>query len=91
MALVRGLDPAELTNAHAVAARDYILAVLLGEAREPKTKEEDRCDIGDCKRAGKGGRWIQCNTCGRWMHYKCAGIRRAPKVFTCCYCNAQYE
>ena len=60
---------------------------------EEEDEDEEYCQAKQCnieKYKGKVARWIQCDSCNKWLHFFCAGLdqrRKTPQNFICCQCD----
>ena len=91
LALVKGVPLEDLNHKHALAMRQYALAVLAKEGQKPGA-QRTVCDLESCCKPGFHSKWISCSVCGRWLHFKCVGLSIAPSgEYTCPVCIAQYE
>lgn len=62
--------------------RYHITDKLITTAKKPKA-QRTVCDMLQCKRPTKRNgaeRWIQCEVCGRWLHFLCLDITEAPET-----------
>jgi len=59
----------------------------------PPARERTCCDATDCNEPSEQSvRWISCDVCGRWLHFLCVGLTRAPRgSYVCVVCRAQYD
>jgi len=68
----------------------YVRSRLISHGQITKSNDK-RCEMKDCSNEGATN-WINCDVCGRWLHYKRAGVRRRPKAaFVCTDCTEHYQ
>ena len=91
LALVKELPLTAVRQQHAVGMRFWAWRYLM-HAAQPPPRQRPFCDMMTCSSsAGAQERAINCDVCGRWMHFCCAGLRKAPRgPYVCVICNAQY-
>ena len=90
MALTKGIPASDIDQKCASIMRQYVTAQLVEAATKPEA-QIIICDMLDCRRPNKD-KWIRCDVCGRWLHFKCINLKTAPAgEFACLVCDAQYE
>ena len=67
--------------------------VLHSITKASKVNNSEVSDLDHC--CNKGGiNWVQCSTCTRWLHTKCAGLSRQAAVqcekYTCFLANSGF-
>ncbi|XP_071121786.1 uncharacterized protein [Mytilus edulis] len=88
LALSQGLEPNQLTQTAALVMRQHVTNKIIETSRKPKT-QRTICDMLDCKKPIKDA-WVQCEVCGRWLHFKCIGLKTEPKNdYVCTVCDSQ--
>ena len=52
--------------------------------------DPELCEFLICKEPGQ--KWIVCESCEKWLHYACVGIKRVPRgQYTCVVCKALWS
>lgn len=91
LALTKGILPSDLSQKAAPVMRQYVTNKIITSATKPPA-QYTVCDFVDCQNKKRGSKWIQCDVCGRWLHFSCLGIKeKPPGDYKCIICNAQYE
>ncbi|TGZ70784.1 hypothetical protein CRM22_003003 [Opisthorchis felineus] len=67
----------------------------LPKKRNASSADEDECAAAVCQNP-RGGtvEWIACDSCERWFHQLCVGIRhksQVPKEYACARCLQRYQ
>jgi len=90
--MVKNIPLDSLQQQHAIAMRKYVMRYLLSVAKPP-ARQRTCCDAIDCKEPSEQSVcWISCDVCGRWLHFICIGLTRAPRsTYVSVICRAQYD
>lgn len=90
LALSQGLEPNQLTQTAALVMRQHVTNKIIETSRKPKA-QRTICDMLDCKKPIKDA-WVQCEVCGRWLHFKCIGLKTEPiNDYVFIVCDSQYK
>lgn len=90
LALTKGIQPMQLTQKAALVIREYVTKKIIKTSRKPKA-QTTICDMLDCQKPIKDA-WVQCEVCGRWLHFKCIGLNKVPRNdYVCIVCESQYR
>ncbi|XP_062609538.1 uncharacterized protein LOC134271331 [Saccostrea cucullata] len=86
-ALLNGIPPALMMQAHARKFRGYVKERLLSNASDVKG---DTCAMPFCFKPTNDV-WVQCRDCLLWSHSKCSGMKRQKKDQLCSLCMWREE
>ncbi|XP_053390680.1 uncharacterized protein LOC128553522 [Mercenaria mercenaria] len=86
-AIIKNIPTLVMRQAHCETYRKYVTKRLLMEG---KRRNEETCDIVESC-SGPHKKWIQCDCCGKWLHMKCAQVKKVDPSYVCVFCCALYK
>ena len=93
VAIMENIPLTSISVKHILPMRKYAIRFLMDNG-VPPTNEMSKCDFITCQCEGKKRRyrWIYCDCCGRWLHYACINMKRAPRgPYVCIICNSEFS
>ncbi|XP_045206245.1 sentrin-specific protease 1-like [Mercenaria mercenaria] len=78
-AIIKNIPTLVMRQAHCETYRKYVTKRLLMEG---KRRNEETCDFVDSC-SGPHKKWIQCDCCGKWLHMKCAQVKKVDPSYMC--------
>ncbi|XP_062712313.1 uncharacterized protein LOC134289800 [Aedes albopictus] len=61
----------------------------MSEPHTPEVEVEPACNYAACEHPDKAGEFVQCDKCGSWWHFTCAGVTGsiADRAWSCSKCT----